>query len=322
MKSFRILAGFMVVLFIAFLSLSAAADAKEDDSVSGKKDIGKALLKHAQGLQTQITDNKVAIENIELIPGPQGDQGPAGTDGAVGAQGPAGNDGAAGAQGPQGDPGTRSWTDGYETVSTAGSVQIGSDTADGTDNCNAANEGTIRFNTTTRAFEGCNGIEWVSITTPIINAIGDTGPAGGIVFYVTNGGLHGLEAAPADQNGGSGGTWGCYRTLITGADGKAVWTGDQNTSDILAGCSDAGTAAALADAYTLGGYNDWFLPSKDELELLYLQKTVMSGFNRNSYWSSTEDDSYLAWFHLFHAQGYQLSKDKNYAIGVRAVRAF
>ena len=40
--------------------------------------------------------------------------------------------------------------------------------------------------------------------------IGDTGPAGGIVFYVTDGGLHGLEAAPEDQDRGE---WGCVEQL-------------------------------------------------------------------------------------------------------------
>ena len=90
-----------------------------------------------------------------------------GADGANGADGLPGNDGADSTiQGPQGDPGTSSWLDGYATVSTTGSVQIGSDTADGTSDCNPSNEGTLRFNATSKAFEGCNGIDWVSITPP------------------------------------------------------------------------------------------------------------------------------------------------------------
>jgi hypothetical protein len=82
-------------------------------------------------------------------------------------------------------------------------------------------------------------------------AIGHTGPAGGIVFYVTDRGTHGLEAAPADLSDGS--EWGCSGggTPIAGADGTAVGTGAQNTADILAGCSQPGTAAALADSYRL-----------------------------------------------------------------------
>ncbi len=64
MKSFRILAGFMVVFLIAFLSLSTAADAK-DDGDSGRKK-GKKLPKHARVLQAQISDNKVAIARRDL----------------------------------------------------------------------------------------------------------------------------------------------------------------------------------------------------------------------------------------------------------------
>ncbi len=317
MKSFRIMSSVVVVLLIALLSLSAVADA-------GKK---HGHRKKFKALQAQIDANKTSIENIELTPGPQG---PAGADGADGAQGPAGADGLAGAdgadgdsiQGPQGEPGTSRWVDGVETVSTDGSVQIGSDTADGTDNCNAANAGTIRFNTDTNTFEGCNGTEWVSLS-PIdgdgdIYAIGEDGPAGGKVFYITDGGLHGLEAAPVDQ---ASGAWGCYGTTISGADGTAVGTGAQNTADILAGCSDAGTVAEIADAYTLGGYNDWFLPSKDELNELYLQKDVVGGFASDFYWSSSESNSYRAWTQVF-TNGDQYDVNKGSALRVRAVRAF
>ncbi|MCP4273669.1 MAG: DUF1566 domain-containing protein, partial [Gammaproteobacteria bacterium] len=179
-----------------------------------------------------------------------------------------------------------------------------------------------RFNTDTNTFEGCNGTEWVSLS-PIdgdgdIYAIGEDGPAGGKVFYITDGGLHGLEAAPVDQ---ASGAWGCYGTTISGADGTAVGTGAQNTADILAGCSDAGTVAEIADAYTLGGYNDWFLPSKDELNELYLQKDVVGGFASGFYWSSSELNSSNAWLQDF-SSGLQYNSNKGNALGVRAVRAF
>ncbi len=148
MRNFRILAGFMVVFLVAFMSLSAAALAKDDDDSGNKK--GKKLPKHARVLQAQINANTAAIENVELTPGPQGDkgdQGPKGDKGDPGSNGADGQDGANGAdgvsiQGPQGEPGTSSWTDGFETVTTTGSVQVGNDTAD----CTSANEGAIRFN--------------------------------------------------------------------------------------------------------------------------------------------------------------------------------
>ncbi len=120
---------------------------------------------------------------------------------------------------------------------------------------------------------------------------------GGIVFYTTDGGLHGLEAAPADQSSSAG--WGCYGTAITGADGTALGTGAQNTVDILADCATAGIAADIADDYGLNGYTDWFLPSKDELNELYLNKDVVGGFAGDFYWSSSEVNSDAAWYQIF-----------------------
>jgi hypothetical protein len=148
--------------------------------------------------------------------------------------------------------------------------------------------------------------------------IGDPGPAGGIVFYVDASKLHGLEAAPADQ---SSAAWGCDGAFIAGADGAAVGTGAQNTADILAGCLTAGIAARIADDYTLNGYHHWFLPSKDELNLLYQQKAVVGGFANDFYWSSTVLNSSYAWYQdfIFGAQKYY---NKGTTLRVRAVRAF
>ncbi len=148
-------------------------------------------------------------------------------------------------------------------------------------------------------------------------AIGDTGPAGGIVFYITDGGLHGLEAAPEDQS--SSAEWGCYGTEIDGADGTAIGTGAQNTADILAGCSASGIAARVADEYELNGYGDWFLPSKDELNELYQQRAVVGGFTNVNGWSSTEVTSNLAWLQYF-TNGLQINLGKYNALSVRAVR--
>ncbi len=147
--------------------------------------------------------------------------------------------------------------------------------------------------------------------------IGDTGPAGGIVFHVTDGGLHGLETAPVDQ---SSAPWGCYGSSIDGADGTAVGTGAQNTSDIISACGE-GTAAEIAHEYMLNGYFDWFLPSKDELDLLYQQKAVVGGFADDFYWSSTEYDSNFAWLQNI-IDGYQCYCSKGPILRVRAVRAF
>ena len=150
-------------------------------------------------------------------------------------------------------------------------------------------------------------------------AIGDT-HQGGIIFYLDgNGG--GLVAASFDQY--SSAEWGCDETLISGADGAAIGTGAQNTIDIEAGCTESGTAADICANLTLGGYSDWFLPSKDELNEMYLNQDAIGGFADDDYWSSTEVDSSLAWSQDF-SNGFQfiyLVKDYGSA-SVRAVRAF
>ncbi len=150
-------------------------------------------------------------------------------------------------------------------------------------------------------------------------AIGDTGPAGGKVFLVTDGGFHGLESAPADQSANA--PWGCSGIGITGADGTAIGTGAQNTADILAGCATAGIAAHLADSYELNGFSDWYVPSKDELNELYVQQVVIGGFVTDYYWSSSQINADDAWAQYF-ITGNQLGPDKNTPLRVRVVRAF
>ena len=68
-------------------------------------------------------------------------------------------------------------------------------------------------------------------------------------------------------------------------------------------------------------YDDWFLPSKDELNLLYLERDVVGGFAKFSYYSSSQDNNISAWYHNF-IDGIQGKVLKNIKRRVRAVRAF
>jgi hypothetical protein len=154
-------------------------------------------------------------------------------------------------------------------------------------------------------------------------AIGDTGPSGvGIVFYITDGGLHGLEAAPNDQS--TGHVWiegGSTQTTLNGNTLTAIGTGLANSNAIIAQPEHTGSAAKLCRDYTGGGLTDWFLPSKDELNKLYTQKAAVGGFADDFYWSSSENDATDAWHQNF-SLGSQYHDTKDYDFRVRAVRAF
>jgi hypothetical protein len=142
---------------------------------------------------------------------------------------------------------------------------------------------------------------------------------GGIIFYLDgNGG--GLVCTESDQS--TDAEWGCYGTTIGGT-GTGVGTGAANTAAIVAGCGESGIAARICNDLVLNGYSDWFLPSKDELNLMYqnLKLAGIGGFADNYYWSSSEYSSDDAWVQYFF-NGFQGYYNKNYSTRVRAVRAF
>jgi len=150
---------------------------------------------------------------------------------------------------------------------------------------------------------------------------------GGIIAYILQSGdpgyiegeTHGIIAAASDHSTST--QWGCFGTTIPGADGTALGTGLQNTLDIVAGCSAAGIAAQICNDLELNGYDDWYLPGKDELNKLYLSKDLIGSFAGGDYWSSSECSNLNAWRQYFD-YGSQSCNGKNYTNRVRAVRAF
>jgi hypothetical protein len=164
--------------------------------------------------------------------------------------------------------------------------------------------------------------------------VGQTGPAGGIVFFDKSSysdGWRYLEAAPADIPGTA--EWGANNRNLGGTTtGRGA--GKRNTqiiADYLRDLGETGRAAQVAREYRQDGYDDWFLPSKDELNLMYqnLKEKSLGRFKNELYWSSSEYGSSYAWLQNF-TNGTQNwgayvgigMLEKNRGMYVRAIRQF
>jgi len=165
--------------------------------------------------------------------------------------------------------------------------------------------------------------------------IGDLGPAGGIIFYVNpnfeTDGWQYLEAAPYNQSNDLEWFNGSY--IVTGATGTGIGTGEENTKKIVEAQGEGNYAAKVCYDLELGGYTDWFLPSKDELNLIYknLYKKGIGDLHYSDsvdiYWSSSECNEMDAWYQSFVLEGLQECYFKDFAgfaddQHVRAIRLF
>jgi len=167
----------------------------------------------------------------------------------------------------------------------------------------------------------------IAALEPLPASIGDL-RAGGVVFWVDpNDNTKGLVCALQDQGRG-GIEWYNGSYVTTNATATAIGTGAANTTAIIGAQGPRATdyAAGLARAYTGGGHTNWFLPSRDELNQMYVHKATLeaaAGFTAfgNFYWSSTEYDNRSAWRQNFGV-GVQASANKIFPDYVRAVRAF
>jgi hypothetical protein len=176
----------------------------------------------------------------------------------------------------------------------------------------------------------------------VIYNVGDTGPGGGKIFYkaatpfacgpTLNLTCTYLEAAPPingkiTDDAGSGQAWAASANQsisVPGAYDVAIGTGYKNSLAIVAqsGNVAGGSAAGRARAYTGGSKTDWYLPSKDELTELRLQKDTVGGFETTLYWSSTEFDASNAWRRAFQGGSSLTGATKNGALYFRPIRAF
>jgi len=189
-------------------------------------------------------------------------------------------------------------------------------------------------------------------------ALGDTGPAGGIIFHIVPGGFdvlgysggtgatahlnfsaytaYYLEVAPANEP--STAQWGAYGTLISGvttftstgaAEASIIGNGRKDTYTIAThlnnNTSETNRAAQLCANKSLNSFNDWFLPSSGELNQLYINRVAVNeaggSLGTSWFWSSSQLSSLTAWVQDF-ASGDRGIYYKNNPFIVRAVRAF
>jgi hypothetical protein len=168
-----------------------------------------------------------------------------------------------------------------------------------------------------------DGTNWNKLLMQPATIIG-TEMEGGIVFYHDTDQGFGLVSAEADEGYAE---YGCFGTLI-GPDGQhtEIGFGEVNTAAVLVECTDPGIAADLCDQLELNGYDDWFLPSLDELREMYTYRNEIGGFISTLYWSSAESEfatpvEEAAWIVNFDDGGYGWTA-KSGNLPVRCIRKY
>ena len=225
-------------------------------------------------------------DGIDGVTGPQGPAGADGIDGVTGPQGPAGADGIDGVTGPQGPAGA----DGIDGVTgpqgPAGADGQGGVTTAGT-NVTITGSGTVSDPYVVNANGG----------TPTYT-IGLWPELGGYVFWVSADGKHGLVAETQDQG------------YTTQNQGYASWYEAQNLISKPSNHSVNGQK-----------FRDWRMPTRFELNEMYVKRVSIGSFALNFYWSSTEGNYLDAWVQDFFS-GYPFNTTKDNDGYVRSVRAF
>lgn len=183
---------------------------------------------------------------------------------------------------------------------------------------------------------------------------------GGVIFWLDQTGQHGLVCATSDQgsnvpwdtevefNGGS--EYLPERNTKSVAILDGIYAGKENTQSIIkfVGKNENLYAALICDEYLIEidsiVYDDWYLPSREELNIIYLNRTIINetalqkggnSLNKNRYWSSTDIDCsekphcFMDKVHAAYGQDfslgskkYQLASRKYMPYSVRAIRSF
>ena len=211
---------------------------------------------------------------------------PAGPQGPAGADGATGPAGPAGPQGPAGADGVGGITTGSSSISVTGA-----------------------------------GSAADPYVVAIPSTIGTAYGGGKIACTTATGGIKNLIAATDDNSNGA--QW--SQTISTAVPSPLATSNTNGRSNTLAAYTqNTNATSAIQICYELnqGGYQDWYLPAKDELNCLFQNKGAIGGFANVVYWSSTELGASSAWVQDFN-DGFQGSVNKsNVRIRVRCVRAF
>jgi TolB-like protein len=170
------------------------------------------------------------------------------------------------------------------------------------------------------------------VTFGQVYTIGQTGPAGGLVFYDKGHYSDGWRYLEAHSGDFTGVQWGA-RDIVIGGTMAGIGDGKRNTELVVTRLNRTGEqnrAAQLAASLNAGGFNDWYLPSRDELDLMYknLKLQGRGNFSDGWYWSSSESTTWDAWVQHFGG-GWQRSESflqeankKDSSNSARAIRQF
>ena len=147
--------------------------------------------------------------------------------------------------------------------------------------------------------------------------LGGAGPSGGVVVQVDSDGLHGLEAVNTSLMSAK---FGCLGTSIAGAQNTGIGSGAANTLAIVNNCAEANIAAKVANDFEYNGFSDWYLPTKDELNLIRLQRDQLK--IDGQFMTSTES-SVINFWQQDMSDGTQFStSDKDSSSRIAVMRTF